>query len=451
MIYNHRLLKTLGCAVLVLCLLLSAANALTLQECHQVKLTRKDTTQENNSVIREWIAATNLIDVDADLADIRQGYIDAYAPELQKAQNKTNKNSRLDVETRYSRTGVNWMSFLVQARITYHRELIGQDFTTRTYNMNTGRQIVMNDLFDEYSPGWNILADAIRTQTTAYFPDLTPDAAALDEICSREGMSDAEFTLHGMSIVLHYPAAKLYPGKHTLMEVTVFYPEIWDYMTEEAQLETDNLSYYKMAALTFDDGPSRTNTTMVLNNLMTCGARATFFVVGNLIDDAADLIQKEHDNGHAIGSHNWSHTDVRKTTASNMRAMPDKVNKSMINAIGIPVRYDRVPYGLYNQMIKAKVGWPLIQWSVDTYDWRGKSPSAVLTTVRKEIHDGAIILCHDIKEKTPDSATAICNWLAENGYMLLTIDELFAKDGVELQPDTVYFRCEDGVTTLKIR
>ena len=25
------------------------------------------------------------------------------------------------------------------------------------------------------------------------------------------------------------------------------------------------------------------------------------------------------------------------------------------------------------------------------------------------------------------------------------------KDGVELQPDTVYFRCEDGVTTLKIR
>ena len=38
-------------------------------------------------------------------------------------------------------------------------------------------------------------------------------------------------------------------------------------------------------------------------------------------------------------------------------------------------------------------------------------------------------------------------YLEENGYMLLTIDELFAKDGVELQPDTVYYRCVDGDTS----
>ena len=30
------------------------------------------------------------------------------------------------------------------------------------------------------------------------------------------------------------------------------------------------------------------------------------------------------------------------------------------------------------------------------------------------------------------------------GYMMLTIDELMAKDGVELMPDTVYYRCFDG-------
>jgi hypothetical protein len=33
--------------------------------------------------------------------------------------------------------------------------------------------------------------------------------------------------------------------------------------------------------------------------------------------------------------------------------------------------------------------------------------------------------------------------------MPLTIDELFAKDGVELQPDTVYFRCDQGETTIR--
>ena len=82
-------------------------------------------------------------------------------------------------------------------------------------------------------------------------------------------------------------------------------------------------------------------------------------------------------------------------------------------------------------------------------DWRGKSAKAVLNTVKKEIHDGAIILCHDIKDNTPDAAQRIANYLAEEGYMLLTIDELFAKDGVKLEPDEVYFRCENGETTIK--
>ena len=35
--------------------------------------------------------------------------------------------------------------------------------------------------------------------------------------------------------------------------------------------------------------------------------------------------------------------------------------------------------------------------------------------------------------------------------MLLTIDELFAKDGVTLEPDTVYYRCVEGDTSIKKR
>ena len=33
--------------------------------------------------------------------------------------------------------------------------------------------------------------------------------------------------------------------------------------------------------------------------------------------------------------------------------------------------------------------------------------------------------------------------------MLLTIDELFAKDGVELEKYKVYFRCEQGETSMR--
>jgi len=150
-----------------------------------------------------------------------------------------------------------------------------------------------------------------------------------------------------------------------------------------------------------------------------------------------------------VASHNWNHNNVSKVKASTMRAMVGKCDTAMIAAIGIPTRYNRVPYGLYNQMIKAKTGWPLIQWSLDTYDWRDLSSKKVLWRVQQEISDGDIILCHDIKDNTPKSAAMIAEYLAEEGFMLLTIDELFAKDGVELKGDKVYYRCVDGDTSIK--
>lgn len=440
--------------VRLLCLLLctaclSSAAAETLQDCHRCLNTWTDTVLPNKAVVRLWQISTVLDSVTEEINSIAGGYAELFSPTLPEQTDSKTKDSRLDVEIRYSRTGLTWLSFMVQARTTYHRQLTAQVFTTRTYDMETGRRLRMTDLFAAESEGWSILADAVRTQTTAYFPDTDPDPAALDLLCSREALEDAEFTLHGMSLVLHYPAYALYPEKNTLMEVTLFYPDIRPFMTEEAQAETDNLTYYKTCALTFDDGPSGVNTPGVLNSLMETGSRATFFVIGNLISGNEYLVRREHDNGHAVGSHNWHHGNTTKSSGSALRAMPGKVNKAMIKAIGIPVRYDRVPGGRYPAMIKAKVGWPLIQWSLDTYDWRGLSTATVLGKIQKQIADGDIILCHDIKDNTPASARQVTTWLAENGYLLLTVDELFAKDGVSLKPNKVYYRCTNGETGIK--
>ena len=437
---------------LILCLLLCAFSAVaeTMQDCHRFTLTRQDTTQSNKSVIRLWSIETYNSSVDVELMDIANSYVERIGPTLEKAKNTTSQNSRLDVAIRASRTGLRWMSFLVQARTTYHRDLIGQEITSRTYDMITGSRILMTDIFAERNaPAWDVLRDAVTSAVTESFPDETPDAAALARLTSDEGLRNLDFTLHGFSMVLHIPAGEVYPGKQTLIEVTLMYPEIRPYMTLEAQDQTDNLTYYKTVALTFDDGPHRTNTTKVLNSLLECGERGTFFVIGNRIGEYADLVQRENDEGHAVGSHNWNHNSVAGMSGSTMRAMFDKVNGAMIAAIGIPPRYDRVPYGLYKQMIDAKVGWPLIQWSVDTYDWRGRSVNTIMNNIRSQFTDGDIVLMHDIKDNTPNLTTTLIRWLQEEGYMILTVDELFAKDGVILQPDTVYFHCEDGATTLK--
>ena len=439
----------LAAAMFLAALLCAPAGAETLQDCHKVTSSYKDTTAKNKSVVRLWHVETAHSGVTQEINGLAEKWAEELGAGLPAAKNTGGGNSRLDVEIRYSRTGLSWMSFMVQARTIYHRELKDQRIATRTYDMKTGLPITLDLIFDEDSEAWDFLAARVRETLRSYWPDTEPDEEALETLCTREALGKADFTLHGMSLVLHYPASLLYEGKQTLLEVTFFYPEIRDMMTEKAWEETDNLTYYKTVALTFDDGPKNPRSANVLDALMEKGIRATFFCIGNLVDGAYWIVQREHDEGHAVASHNWNHNDVRHSYAKTLRAMPEKVNKVMVKTIGIPVRYDRVPGGLYPSMVKAKVEWAFIQWSLDTYDWRGRSPSEVLSSVKKKIADGDIILCHDIKENAPKSTRRIADYLEENGYIFLTVDELFAKDGVKLENGQVYYRCVDGDTSKK--
>ena len=440
----------LALAISLTALLPVYAGAEALQDCHKVTNTYTETKGDNKTIVRLWHVETALDEVTQEINGIAEKYVEELGGNLPAGKDYQNQNSRLDVEIRYSRTGLSWMSFMVQARTIFHRELKDQQFTTRTYDMKTGMRITLGMIFDEESEAWDLLANRVRETVLGYWPDVEPDAEVLDRICSRNELEKADFTLHGMSLVLHYPASILYEGKNTLIEVNVFYPEVHDMMMEKAWEETDNKSYYKMAALTFDDGPKPQNSPKTIDALMEKGIRATFFCIGNLVGVHPWVVQREHDDGHAVASHNWHHGNVNKSSGSALRAMPAKVNEAMIRSVGIPVRYDRVPGGAYPAMIKAKVQWAFIQWSLDTYDWRNERPvKTIMNSVRKKLADGDIILCHDIKAHTPEVARQIADYLAEQGYMLLTIDELFAKDGVTLEVGQVYYRCVDGDTSKK--
>ncbi len=437
------------CVLMVLSMLLSllslsSVSAEPLQDCHKVKNSYKDTKNANGSIVRLWQVKTALDPVTEEINGIAEAWAEELGAGLPAAANATGGNSRLDVEIRYSRTGLHWLSFMIQARTTYHRKVTDQRFTTRTYDMETGAPVTLTDLFGDDVDAWNFLEERVRDTLTAYWPDAEPDPSALSALCTPGALADAPFTLHGMSLVLHYPASALYPGRQTLMEVPLFYPEIQGWLTPKAFEETDNLRYYKTCALTFDDGPVNTNTAKVLTALMETGARGTFFVIGNRVEDYYWLVQREHDEGHAVASHNWHHGDVRKVSGTQLKAMPELVNAAMNKVIGIPVRYNRVPGGLYPRMVSSGVDWAFIQWSLDTYDWRGISSGLVMSKVRSKLRDGDIILCHDIKPNTAESARRIARYAEEQGYMLLTIDELFAKDGVPLTSGTVYYRCAGG-------
>ena len=211
-----------------------AACAETMQDCHRVTNTATTTTQANKSQVRLWHAETALPEVTDEINGLAEAWAREIGPTLKSAGNNGKRNSLLDVEIRYSRTGMSWLSFMVQARTTYHQKLTGQQFTTRTYDMENGQRIMLTDVFEDDDDIWDMLSERVRQTLTDYWPEEEPDAEALDRLCTRKALEEAEFTLHGMSLVLHYPAETLYPDYHTLMDVTFFYPEIRELMTEEA-------------------------------------------------------------------------------------------------------------------------------------------------------------------------------------------------------------------------
>ena len=59
--------------------------------------------------------------------------------------------------------------------------------------------------------------------------------------------------------------------------------------------------------LTFDDGPNHSTSLQILDILKEHEVPATFFVVGNLVSDAPDVLQREIAEGHSIAIHSYTH------------------------------------------------------------------------------------------------------------------------------------------------
>ena len=87
-----------------------------------------------------------------------------------------------------------------------------------------------------------------------------------------------------------------------------------------------------MVALTFDDGPTRKYTTMILDCLKENHCYATFFVLGSRIEKAPDLLERMILEGNEIGNHTYSHKQLTKL---NETSIINEIMK-LINSEHIP-------------------------------------------------------------------------------------------------------------------
>lgn len=185
-------------------------------------------------------------------------------------------------------------------------------------------------------------------------------------------------------------------------------------------------------AMTFDDGPSAVLTPRLLDILKQRNIKVTFFVLGQLVQEHPEILQRAVAEGHEIGNHSWDHKALNKQGEGGLRHELSDTSAEITKATGKPVTIMRPPYGAtnarLNRAIEKEYGMKVILWSVDPFDWKRPGPQVVSQRILKETKPGAIILSHDIHPGTIEAMPATLDALLAKGYKFVTVSELLSME-----------------------
>ncbi len=150
-------------------------------------------------------------------------------------------------------------------------------------------------------------------------------------------------------------------------------------------------------SLTFDDGPDPRWTGEAMRALERHGVRATFFVVGERVREHPELVWAAIDAGHEVQLHCHRHTRHSELSAFQIER-DTREGLAALARVGLRPTAWRTPWGIRtpaSEEIARRYRLRLVNWTIDTHDWRGDSASRMLARVDAELADGGVVLMHD--------------------------------------------------------
>ena len=208
-------------------------------------------------------------------------------------------------------------------------------------------------------------------------------------------------------------------------------------LTEQGKTNLANIynSEKKRVFLTFDDGPSKSVTTAILDILKQENIKATFFVLGSRVELNPSVVKRAYDEGHYLASHGYSH--VYSQIYANPQSVLDEYNKSLTairNALGeqeynphlfrFPGGYTGGKYANIKQQaaqLLEQNGILNIDWNALTADSAGaETTEEFIAELEKTVpkHNSIIVLMHDngTKKATAEALPTIIQYFRERGF-----------------------------------
>ena len=187
--------------------------------------------------------------------------------------------------------------------------------------------------------------------------------------------------------------------------------------------------------LTFDDGPSPTDTRAILAALAAECTKATFFVVGEMVAKHPEILSEVAAQGHTIGTHTWSHPNLARISQGQaIRQIESAFTAAQIASPQPVAPFFRYPYLSSSKAIVAYLkSRNVAQFAVDidSLDWRSHDPKSVISRVMAglKLHGRGIVLLHDIHKSTADSLPGLLAQIKAKGFKVV---HLKAKSTVDL-------------------
>ncbi|HBE21298.1 MAG TPA: polysaccharide deacetylase family protein [Cyanobacteria bacterium UBA11149] len=189
----------------------------------------------------------------------------------------------------------------------------------------------------------------------------------------------------------------------------------------------------KVIALTFDDGPWPRTTEQVLDVLKQNNIIATFFWIGQNVQNYPKIAEKVVTDGHVIGNHTWHHWYHKMDRATVTKEI-ERTADIMFEKTGIKTSLFRPPGGvLTNGLVDyaQKKNHTIVMWSDDPMDYRPLSAKQLVRNTIRKAESGGIVLMHDgggNRSQTVKALPQIIDELRQLGYRFVSVPELLEMD-----------------------
>ena len=190
----------------------------------------------------------------------------------------------------------------------------------------------------------------------------------------------------------------------------------------------------KVIYLTFDAGYENGCTEKILDALKKHEVPAAFFLVGNYIEQNADLVRRMVEEGHIVGNHTMHHPDMSKIEEKTAFSKELKDLEALYQEVTGQemAKYYRPPQGVYseeNLKMAKELGYKTVFWSLAYVDWNNDSQptaEAAFSKLLPRIHNGAVVLLHSTSRTNAEILDELLTKWEEMGYTFKSIEELFS-------------------------